>query len=582
MRHATMVLKQGEIFVVSDERGEIGRNVPGAGIYFRDTRYLSDYHLALNGETPELLDSSAEHNAIAIVQMGNPCLAASDSHEILPNTIGVRRYREVGHHVTEQIEVHNYNDFAVTLELSLTFSADFRDIFDIRGFRRMKRGRVLLPRRHGQDLILGYRAPDGAVSETVIHFDRPPDEATIEAGAGYTTELEELRTMLPGNDRIVRSRPMDRPPRASLLFRLSLGAQERTRLQMRMTPRALLQEHEGFVTPNFDVLAQAHGPEERFTAVFTNHEGFNRVLDRSLRDLRTLVTPFPGGRLVAAGIPWYVAPFGRDAAITALQMLMYSPDIALETLRFLARHQGKKVDTWTEEEPGKILHELRFGEMARLGEVPHTPYYGTVDATPLFIILFCRVMRWLGTRELLDEFQPAVELALRWIDEYGDSDGDGFVDYGRRSRRGLENQNWKDSDNSLQFPDRSQVLAPIAPVEVQGYVYQAKREYADLLALYGADARAAELRRQAEDLRERFEAAFWSAPDEFYGQAIDGSGRLVPAISSNPGHCLFSGILGSERAEPVIRRLRAPDMYSGWGIRTLSSEMPHYNPMSYH
>jgi glycogen debranching enzyme len=351
-----------------------------------------------------------------------------------------------------------------------------------------------------------------------------------------------------------------------------------------MSPGSLIREN-GNTGDRYKLTPEYEAPSvERFAGVTTGNDLFNAVLDRSLRDLRTLLTPFPGGRLVAAGIPWYVAPFGRDSIITSLQTLMFSPDMTVETLRFLARHQATRVDTWTESAPGKILHEQRFGEMARLGEVPHVPYYGTVDATPLFIILFCALMSWVGTQELFDEFLPSIENALSWIDRFGDSDGDGFVDYGSRgtSQRGLTNQGWKDSDNSLQFPDHSPIAAPIALVEVQGYVYQAKELLAGVMEHFGKPVQATELRRQAADLRQHFEARFWSDEIRFYGQAIDGSGRLVPAISSNPGQALFRGIVSPERAGIVIERLRASDMYSGWGVRTLSTDMPHYNPMSYH
>lgn len=579
-----MVLKQGEVFVVSDDRGDIGRNVLGAGIYFHDTRYLSEYRLLLNDEPPDLLDSSAEHNVAGICQFGNPCLTGQDGHEILPNTIGLKRYRLVEQGVIEQLEVRNFNRFPLTIELGLSFSADFRDLFDIRGFRRMRYGRVQLPRRSGNELTLAYRAPDDTVDELSIRFNRQPDETTIEAGAGYTVDLEELRTMLPGHDRIVRTPPTDRVPRVSVLFRLPLAPQGDARLEIAFSPRNVQRETGAPAVP--EMVVAAHPRElgaEHFTVVTTSNEVVNRVVDRSLRDIRTLITPFAGGRLIAAGIPWYVAPFGRDSLITALQTLMFSPDLAVETLRYLARQQGTRVDEWTEEEPGKILHEERFGEMARLREIPHRPYYGSVDGTPLFIILFAELMRWCGSQALYDEFREPIARAVHWIDAYGDKDGDGFVDYGSHNQRGgLVNEGWKDSDNSLQFPDGTPVVTPIALVEVQAYVYLAKRGLADVEEQYGAPGESERLRREAEELRVRFEERFWSEEDQFYGQAIDGSGRLVRAISSNPGHCLYCGIVGPDRADEVARRMRAVDMYSGWGIRTLSTQMPHYNPMSYH
>ncbi|MDI3341668.1 MAG: glycogen debranching N-terminal domain-containing protein [Sphaerobacter sp.] len=498
MRTGTMVLKQGEIFVVSDDRGDIGPSVAGAGVYYRDTRFLSDYLLLLNDELPDLLDSSGAENSVGLFQFGNPLLQDAAEQEVLPNTIGLRRYRMIGQEMTEELELHNYNPFPVTLSLTFVVSADFRDIFDIRGFRRMKRGRVLLPRREGNTVTLSYTGPTGHLLETVMRFSRPPDQMTVAAGAGYTAELEELRTMLPGQDRVVRSEPAGQAPKASLLFHFHLDPHARALLSMSLTPRWVSESRDDdFVRIDAHLVSPLPVHTDQFTRVTTNNAVFNGLLDRSLRDLRTLSTPFPGGRLLAAGIPWFVAPFGRDSLITALQTLMFSQEIAIDTLRFLARKQGRKVDPWTEEEPGKILHEQRFGEMARLGEVPHVPYYGTVDATPLFILLFGEVMRWSGSEALYHEFAEAAERAVEWINRYGDSNGDGFIDYGRPSRGGLVNQGWKDSDNSLQYPDGSAVTPPIALVEVQGYVYRAKQILAEVHDRWGNPARAAELREEA-------------------------------------------------------------------------------------
>lgn len=579
------VLKQGEIFVVSDERGDIGRNVLGAGVYFRDTRYLSEYRMTLtNGLQPELLDASAEHNSIAVAQFGNPYFEGPDRRGVLPNTVSVRRYRIVDQGITEQLELYNFNDAPVTLDLTLAFSADFRDIFDIRGFRRVKRGDVQVPYRQGNELILSYESVDKVIEQTVIRFNRPPDATTIEAGLGYTAELEELALLLPGQDRVAPTHVTGRLPSASLRFQVALEPHRSARIELLLTPRRLSRPGKPDTPAESALWAVPSGvAAERFTSIRTSNEVFDRLLDRSLRDLRTLITPFSGGRIVAAGIPWYVAPFGRDSLIVALQTLMFSPELAIETLRFLADRQGKKVNPWTEEQPGKVLHEERFGEMARRGEIPHVPYYGTIDATPLFIVTFCELMRWIGSRELYDEFRPAVEQALHWIDDYGDTNGDGFVDYGQRTRRGLVNRGWKDSDTSLPGLDGAvHATPPVALVEVQGYVFQAKRALAAIVEQYGDAERAAALRGQAEELRSRFEERFWSEEDRFYGQAVDGDGRLIPWITSNPGHCLYSGIVAPDRAEEVTRRLRSVEMYSGWGIRTLSTAASHYNPMSYH
>lgn len=582
------ILKDGELFIVSDERGDLRRTFPGAGIYARDTRFLSELWLLLNGEEPELFDSSAERTTVAVFEFGNTVFRDETGHDVLAHTIALRRCRSV-HRGTleEELVLENYNPFPVTVELALVFAADFFDIFEVRGFvRERPRGHILLPHQEGQQLRLAYRAPDDVVLETEVLFSRPPDVFTTEPGTTHLADLALPRMLLPGHDQLIRARGTIHPPRAFTLFRSTLPAHGTDRLSFRVAPRELIERRVSVRVPDVSRLTEPAEPAAiSFARVRTDHEFLDRILQRSLDDLRALLTPFPGGRLVAAGIPWFVAPFGRDSLIVSLQMMLFSPELALETLRFLARYQGQKVDPWTEEEPGKILHELRFGEMVRLGETPHSPYYGTVDATPLFIIAFCELMNWIGSPALFEELFPAVEAALRWIDEYGDHDGDGFVDYGKASPRGLVHQNWKDSHNSLLFLDGSEPSPPIAPVEVQGYVYQAKRSLAVVLQRYGETALhmlAARLRAEAERLRERFEQRFWMEDQQFYGQAIDGLGRLVPAISSNPGHCLWSEIVSPERAARIVTRLFAPDLYSGWGIRTLAKSMPHYNPMSYH
>ncbi|MDW8059286.1 MAG: glycogen debranching N-terminal domain-containing protein [Thermomicrobium sp.] len=582
------ILKDGELFVVSDERGDLRRTFPGAGVYARDTRFLSELWLLLNGEEPELFDSSAERTTTAVFEFGNPLFRDDAGHDVLAHTISLRRCRTVRRGtLEEELVLENYNPFPIAVELALVFAADFFDIFEVRGFPRERpRGHVLLPQHDGKRLLLAYRAPDDLLLETEILFSRPPDVFTTEPGTTHLADLALPRMLLPGHDQLVRAPRAVHPPRAFTLFRATLPVHGSERLSFRVVPRQLFERRGSVRIPDVSRLGEsAEPPAISFARVRTDHEFLDRMVRRSLDDLRALVTPFPGGQLVAAGIPWFVAPFGRDSLIVSLQMMLFSPELARETLRFLARYQGRKLDPWTEEEPGKILHELRFGEMVRLGETPHSPYYGTVDATPLFVVTFCELMDWIGSPALFEELFPAVEAALRWIDEYGDHDRDGFVDYGKISPRGLVHQNWKDSHNSLLFLDGSEPVPPIAPVEVQGYVYQAKRALASVLQRYAStDYRmlAARLRAEAEHLRRLFEQRFWMEEQRFYGQAIDGQGRLVPAISSNPGHCLWSEIVSPERAALLVARLFAPDLYSGWGIRTLAKSMPHYNPMSYH
>src|SRR5438093_658149 len=338
------------------------------------------------------------------------------------------------------------------------------------------------------------------------------------------------------------------------------------------------------ITPALDALNARY---RRFIRGCTSYETSSETLDegliaRSALDLRALLEFHEGGPFPTAGIPWYAVPFGRDALITAYQTLGWNPDLARGTLRLLARYQGQKVDEYTEEEPGKIFHELRRGELARLGEIPHRPYYGAVDATPLFALVFAETVKWTADRALWRELLAAAERALTWCHgPYGDPDRDGYVEYGARGTA-LRSQGWKDSSESLSERDGSWSELPAALVEVQAYVFAAKRGLADLYALDGDHKRAERLRAEARELQEKFERDFWMADENAYAQALNAKKRQVPAVTSNAAHTLWAGIASPDRATALVRRLMSPDMYTGWGLRTLSSRYPTYNPMSYH
>jgi len=322
--------------------------------------------------------------------------------------------------------------------------------------------------------------------------------------------------------------------------------------------------------------------ERACTATESDSERFDELLDASLRDLRALLTPTPGGQLLAAGIPWYVAPFGRDSLLTAYQALPMNPELARMTLLALARLQAEADDPWRDAEPGKIPHELRSGELARTGLIPHTPYYGTVDATPLYLILAAAYYRWTGDIGTLTGLREVIDAAVAWIRDYGDHDGDGFLEYHCRSPGGLRNQGWKDSHDSVVHADGSLAEGPIALVEVQGYAYRAKLDIADVYDALGEAGVAAELRGEAEALRRAVNDAYWMPEEGTFALALDGAKRQVASVTSNPAHCLWCGVVDEDKAGAVAERLMAPDMFSGWGIRTLSSDSPAYNPMSYH
>jgi glycogen debranching enzyme len=309
---------------------------------------------------------------------------------------------------------------------------------------------------------------------------------------------------------------------------------------------------------------------------------FNQLLNRSLRDLRALYTETGGGGILAAGIPWYVTIFGRDALISSHQLLSVNPEPARQALELLAARQGTVVDDWRDEQPGKILHEVRQGELARAGFVPHSPYFGSVDATPWFLILYAQHFRWTGDLDFAQKLLPAADAALRWIDEYGDMDGDGFVEYLSHSPGGMRNQGWKDSHDSIVHADGHLAEPPIALSEVQAYVYLAKERMADVYRALGDDRRAEFLMGEAHEMKRRYNEAFWMDDEKYFAAALDSGKRQVRTVMSNPGHGLYCGIVDGEKAPALAKRLLAPDMFSGWGIRTLSKAAAAYNPMSYH
>ena len=576
-----IVLKEEGVFATSNLKGDmpLGQSM---GLYSNDTRYLSLYYLTVEGLEPILLSASSEQNFIANLQLTNPPLGLENGSTILPNTVSLRRNRLMQGGMRERIGLFNYNTFPVRLRLRIDMGADFRDMFDVRGFPRNGRGVIHDPSWEGEVLTLSYTGLDDKKRYTRISFDPLPTNMWMSPAPDKPVTEQHLGAIYPGNAATLKETIV--PPAAHAQWEVELQPHQPWFVNLSALPEGLPERQ---LSSIFDYDARHlrgsyqgwRGESARLT---TDNEVFNAVLDRSISDLRALVDHVPGGLLPAAGIPWYSVPFGRDSLITGLQTLMFRPDIAEGTLRYLARYQGDSVDPWRDEDPGKILHELRSGEMAALNEIPHTPYYGTVDATPLFIMLFVEAMRWSNNDALYNDLLPHVMRALEWIDNYGDPDGDGFVEYETKSRWGLRNQGWKDSYDSLKFPDGKLPKPPIALVEVQAYIYAAKMGMAELQLSRGDALGGARLATEAQLLKERFNKEFWMPEKGFYAQALDGSKRPVPSISSNVGHALYCGIVDADKAAQVVERLMSPDMLCGWGIRTLSSNEPHFNPMSYH
>jgi glycogen debranching enzyme len=599
-----LVLKEGDVFFVSDEAGDVLGN-EALGLYYDDTRHLSLFTLRVNGTAPPLLNFSGYRNFMGTLQYANDIIMLDDGQAVLPQTLSIRRSRFISGGLHERIGLVNYNQFDVPLTVTLSFAADFRDIFDVRGFPREEWGKLLPPVWEDGKLVLRYEGLDGVGRSTTIPFETLPDAVAIEIPEAAAPTVEP-GVMLPvvGAPSYHVTIPT---PVATLTWNLVLRPSTPLSLAFQVTPHEQLDEpdyteapSEQFAPPEgtpttignsggrFDKAVSrmrlSYWNWEQESATFvTDNEDFNHVLKRCRYDVRVLCDRVPNGYFPSAGIPWYACPFGRDSIITALQTLSLNPTIAAGTLHLLARYQGDREDPWRDEQPGKILHELRKGEMARLRLVPHSPYYGTVDATPLFVLLFAETMRWLDDDALYGSLLPNVFRAVEWIDRYGDVDGDGFVEYtGTTTANGIRNQVWKDSVDSIQFPDGTLAETPIAAVEVQGYVYAAKKGLSDLLRRKGDTETADRLAAEAEALRARFDDAFWMPDVGFYSQGLDRDKQQVPTISSNPGHCLWSGIASEDKAVATVQRMMRPDMVSGWGVRTISSESHSYNPMSYH
>jgi glycogen debranching enzyme len=552
----TLAVKEGQTFLYSDLEGNIDHGgQDGLGLYSHDTRFLSHFRLTMNGRDLVLLSSSAERGYQSHVDLTNPDLFEEDVLRAPQQTINVRRVRAISGDLFERIRIKNYNPFDVTLEVRLTFGADFADIFDVRGMTHRHSGGSYPPTVNGSAIEFVHEGRDHVRRITRIGFGIDPDRIDVEGAL------------------------------ATAVFRLHLDPYQTRLVAVSVEPILGSEPTNG--APDFDhavhELRRSYEEWEReSTRIVTDNELFNQLLDRSLRDLRALYTRVGDGAILAAGIPWYVTIFGRDSLIASHQLLTVNTRPARDALELLAARQGTEENDWRDEQPGKILHEVRDGELARAGIMPHSPYYGSVDSTPWFLIVYAQHLRWTGDVEFARKLLPAAEAALAWIDRYGDLDGDGFVEYLCRSPRGIRNQGWKDSHDSMVHADGRLAEPPIALSEVQGYVYLAKTRMADVYRALGRPEDARRLEDEAELLKVRFNEAFWMEDERYFAAALDARKQQLRTLMSNPGHCLYSGIVDEDKALPLAKRLLAPDMFSGWGVRTMSRSAASYNPMSYH
>jgi len=551
-----IAIHQGQTVLITEEDGQI--NWPSEkGLYFFDTRVVSSWAIYANGEPWELLNGGAISYYASRIFLTNRAFLTEDG-TIPPRSLGFTLSRSISGGMHEDLDVVNYGAKPATFQLEIALRCDFADVFEVKANHIVRRGRITTewaPSR--QHLRTTYRNADFTRAATIS----PAHSSTTAVYANGRLSFEVA--LKPGE-----------PWHCCLLYTLTDGDQH-----LAPPTHCIGDSHK---SRHADTLADWL---KNVVKIRTSNEEFYRLFRQALEDMAALRLPIAGedhmAFLPAAGLPWFVAPFGRDSLIVSLQNTLVYPEFARGTLEVLGSHQAKQEDHYRDAEPGKILHEMRYGELAHFKLIPHTPYYGTADATPLYLIALHAAWRAIGDRGLLERHIETAEGCLSWIDEYGDRDGDGFQEYQTRSPVGYENMGWKDSGDSVVYPDGSLVKGPKALCELQGYVYNAWVRMAEVFDALGNTDRAQRLRAKAAALFERFNAAFWDEELGFYAYALDGEKKKVLTVASNVGHCLWSGIVPPERAKAVVKRLMAPDMLTGWGIRTLSTDNPAYNPYNY-
>jgi glycogen debranching enzyme len=560
-RRASQVLANGRSFAVFETAGDIiDSPLEALGFFNSDTRHLSRFEMLIAGAEPYFLNSYlSDDRAQFRATLTNADLGKKGQPDWLPrNSIRVNRGWVLDDaSLYHRLSLHNYVDVAVDIEIDFYYAVDFADVFEVRGLRRKHRGEMLSPSVDDTGVELRYRGLDNNLRSTEIRFDSAPAEIN-ENRAVFELHLE------PGEDR---------------------------ELECQVTATGQSQPvagRSGSRAANFGAALEARQSElsafrDGWAGISASNSEFASMIRRSSVDLTSIITDGTNGdAFIMAGVPWFATLFGRDSIITALSILPFHPEIAKRTLRTLARLQGETVNEARDEQPGKIVHEMRSGEMAATGEVPFRRYYGSVDSTPLFLWLYGRCVESTGDLNLANELWPNVERAIQWIERWGDRDGDGYVKYRRETPQGLANQGWKDSDDAIFHHDGALARPPIALAEVQGYVYAACTGVASVAARLGHVQAANRLTMRAASLKRSFERDFWLEPEGMIALALDADGKPCRVMTSNGAHCLATGLIEGDHAATMCKRLLADDMYSGWGIRTLSGKEQRYNPMSYH
>jgi glycogen debranching enzyme len=560
-RRSNQVLANGRSFAVFETAGDIiDSPLEALGFFNSDTRHLSRFEMLIAGAEPYFLNSYLSDDRSQFrATLTNADLGKKGQPDWLPrNSIRVNRGWVLDDaSLYHRLSLHNYIGTAVDIEIDFYYAVDFADVFEVRGLRRKRRGETLSPSVGDAGVELRYRGLDNAMRSTEIHFDSAPAEIN-ENRAVFVLHLE------PGENR-------------DLECQVTASGQSQP-VSGRSVSRAA----------NFGAALEQRQSElsafrSGWAGISASNGEFASMIRKSSVDLTSIITDGTNGdAFIMAGVPWFATLFGRDSIITALSILPFHPEIAKRTLRTLARFQGDTVNEARDEQPGKIVHEMRSGEMAATGEIPFGRYYGSVDSTPLFLWLYGRCVESTGDLNLAKELWPNVERAIQWIERWGDRDGDGYVKYRRETPRGLANQGWKDSDDAIFHHGGTLAPPPIALAEVQGYVYAAYTCVASVAARLGHVHEANRLTMRAASLKRSFERDFWLEPEGMIALALDADGQPCRVMTSNGAHCLATGIIEGDHASAMCKRLLADDMYSGWGIRTLSGKEQRYNPMSYH
>lgn len=562
-----IAIHEGQTVLVTEPDGGIGWPTD-RGLYFYDTRLISFWALYANGEVWDLLNGGAISYHAARVFMTNRAFL-TENGTVPARTLGLVLGRRLEGGLHEDLDITNHGPATVRFSLELALRCDFADVFEVRSQKIVRRGRITTDWSAArQELKTSYRNGDFFREITI----GPRHMSTEDGGprAVYANgRLSFEIALAPGQSW-----------HCCLLYDLTDDGRTFT------APRECLSDDVQSGAMPSNPIMRERAWRDVVPCLRAGNGEFERMFDQALDDIAALRLPVPGSAggalLPAAGLPWFMAPFGRDSLIVCIQNILIYPDFARGTLDLLGQLQATTRDDYRDAEPGKIMHEMRYGELAHLKLIPHTPYYGTADATPLYLILLHAAWRSLGDRTLIDRHIETAEACLRWIDEYGDRDGDGFQEYATRSSAGYENVGWKDSGDSAVCPDGTLMKGPKALCELQGYVYDAWRRMAEIFDAMGWPERAAALNAKADALFNRFNEAFWDEATGFYAYALDGEKRKIMSVVSNVGHCLWSGLIPPERAKRVVDRLMEPDMYSGWGVRTLSAKHPSFNPYSYH